>query len=380
MKKTIKILLVLCSFAVIVSGACYAGYAIDSSRSQTDHASAPQKFQNPMPPDAQNLEMLGLEPFVSQLPVVMIDTGDQQILKEEKRWVKIAIFDDPSGENDIYGDPAAVLTAQLNLRGASSYATFDKPQYRLEFFKDNQKKKRSYNFLGMGEHSKWILNGPYLDRSLMRNYLMYSLSAESMEWAPECRFCEVFVDGRYEGVYLAVEPVSVGATRLRLSRFGLLSGATPYVLVRDRIGTEASVIESYGNRKGYAYNELSVRYPTAKRLTERQKNWIEKDISAFEQALYSDDFDDPLRGYAQYIDMDSFAEYYILNEFAMIHDANLLSTYLYKELGGKLQLCVWDFNNGFDNSLLNRNIPCGISMIFHLRRRSNLCSFWTKNT
>ena len=40
---------------------------------------------------------------------------------------------------------------------------------------------------------------------------------------------------------------------------------------------------------------------------------------------------------------------YIINEFAMNYDAGNLSTYVYKELGGKLQLAVWDFNNAFDN-------------------------------
>ena len=42
-------------------------------------------------------------------------------------------------------------------------------------------------------------------------------------------------------------------------------------------------------------------------------------------------------------------DYFIINEFAMNYDAGNLSTYLYKELDGKLQLAVWDFNNGFDN-------------------------------
>ena len=47
--------------------------------------------------------------------------------------------------------------------------------------------------------------------------------------------------------------------------------------------------------------------------------------------------------------MDNWVDYFIINEFAMNYDAGNLSTYIYKELGGKLQLAVWDFNNGFDN-------------------------------
>ena len=31
----------------------------------------------------------------------------------------------------------------------------------------------------------------------------------------------------------------------------------------------------------------------------------------------------------------------------MNHDASVLSTYAYKDLNGKIKLCVWDFNNAF---------------------------------
>lgn len=47
--------------------------------------------------------------------------------------------------------------------------------------------------------------------------------------------------------------------------------------------------------------------------------------------------------------MDNWVDYFIINEFAMNYDAGTFSTYVYKELGGKLQLAAWDFNNGFDN-------------------------------
>ena len=61
--------------------------------------------------------------------------------------------------------------------------------------------------------------------------------------------------------------------------------------------------------------------------------------------LYGDNFLDELTGYRNWIDMDSWVDYFILNEFAMIRDAGNLSTYAYKKLDGKIQLAVWDFNN-----------------------------------
>ena len=66
-------------------------------------------------------------------------------------------------------------------------------------------------------------------------------------------------------------------------------------------------------------------------------------------ALYGDNFRDEKNGYASYIDVDNFVDYYILNEVVMNHDAGNLSTYSYKEIDGKLKMAVWDYNNCYDN-------------------------------
>lgn len=285
----------------------------------------------------------------TNLPLIIIETGNEEIEKETQVWGKIVVFD---GEetNKISNKADFGSDLLINYRGASSYSTFDKPQFRIKLFKNKDlNKEKNYSLGGMGAHDEWVLNGPFLDRSLLRNALMYGLSKDILEWAPDSRFCEVIVNGEYLGVYLAVEPVTNGEFRLRLSKFALLSGETAYVIKRDRIGTEEVTLETYGNQSGYTNNEVSVVYPAAKNLLESQLKWIEKDVSAFEMALYSDNFADPVNGYAKYIDVGSFVDYYILNEVAMITDACQLSSYTYQELGGKLKMTVWDFNNGFDN-------------------------------
>lgn len=277
-----------------------------------------------------------------ELPVLRIDTQGERIYKESTTWADVSIEEQSGGKN------AFETLATVKLRGNSSYYIFDKRQYRLKLYK-SQTNDRDYGLFGMGEHSEWVLYGPFLDRSLVRNKLVYDLSREIMDWAPDSRYCEVYVNGEYQGVYLAVEPVTNGKARLNLYEFGLLTGETAYVLKRDRSGTEENVINDYGTREGKTDNELSVVYPSASKLTQNQMSWIEKDISAFEKNLYSDGFKDAARGYAAYIDVDSFVDYYLINELAMIPDATHLSTYVYKNIGGKLKLAVWDFNNGFDN-------------------------------
>ena len=346
MKKTIILFLML---LILLGTSLFAGIMAAALDPQEPRPEFSQKVENPVPPNLENLKMLDMEPFVSNLPVVMIDTCGQQIVKEEMKAVRTVIFEDPSGKNDILSRADTVMNAGLKLRGASSY-NFDKNQYRLKFYQEKSlKKPLGFPFLHMNPDSEWVLHGPCLDHSLLRNYLMYQLSGEIMEWAPDCRFLELFVDGNYQGVYLAVEPITVSSSRLHLSPFGLLSGACPYVIIRDRIGTEPNSIETYGSLQGFTGNQLSVRYPTSQKLTDRQKLWISEDVSRFEMALYSDHFDDPETGYARYIDIDCFTDYVILNEISLNHDAGNLSTCIYKDLGGRLKLSVWDFNNSFDN-------------------------------
>ncbi len=300
--------------------------------------------------DEEYQKFYDLGEFETNLPVIFIES-DEVINGEIFVHSKVSIInDDNDGQSHSITDaPDVTINAGVRYRGASS-KHFDKRQYRIKFYKnDKMKNSYDYNLLGMGKSSEWVLHGPFLDKTLARNYMVYNLSSEIMEWAPECKFVELFENGKYKGVYLAVEPVTNGEGRLRLSKFGLLSGETSYIVSRDREESETDPLKNYGKIGGFTSNNLYVEHPGRNSITDDQRKWIENDISEFEKALYGDNFADPEKGYAAYIDVDNFVDYFIINEVTMNHDAGNLSTYAYKELGGKLMLAVWDFNNAYDN-------------------------------
>lgn len=302
-------------------------------------------------PDMEELQYYGLGNFTTELPIVHINTDGQRVSKENKILAKLSVTEAQTDrERSILEIPDWDAAVWLNYRGASSYSQFDKKQYRIKFVKkQGSEKAKAVAFLGMGKNSEWVLNGPFLDKTLIRNKLVYGIGKELFEWAPDCRYCEVFVDGKYQGVYLAVEPVTNGESRLRLCDFGLANGQTAYIVKRDRCGTEDEPLDVYGHYAGKTSNDLFIAYPGARQLTDVQREWITADIDMFERVLYSDAFADPEKGYAKYIDVDSFVNYVVLNEAVMNNDAGNLSTYIYKELGGKLQIAIWDYNNCFDN-------------------------------
>jgi spore coat protein CotH len=77
-------------------------------------------------------------------------------------------------------------------------------------------------------------------------------------------------------------------------------------------------------------------------------------LSAFEKALYSSDYRSASRGYRRYIDVDSFVDYYVLQEFLAISDAGTRSTYLYRDRSGKIKIGpVWDYNNAWNNYFMS---------------------------
>jgi len=345
-KRVIKCVLILVIMSItIVCGISMHHYII--SNQQVNNPKKDNVKNTICPVNTDFLGIYKIDSFTTKLPVIMIDTKKQLVEKENTVWGEIGIYD--SKENDIKKDPDLILDATIKLRGASSYTNFDKPQYKIEFYHKSHKKDYSYGLGGMQPNSEWVLNGPFLDKTLARNALMYGISREIMEWAPDFRYVEVFVDGKYQGVYLAIENIARNEGRLNLSDFGLASGQTAYIMKRDRVGTEELEYDSYGIREGFTTNAVSIQYPSSKEITKRQRKWVQNDFDGFEKKLYHANFAEKKFNYQDYIDVDNFVDYYLINEVSMNHDAGLLSTFYYKEMGGKFKLAVWDFNNTFDN-------------------------------
>lgn len=351
MKKILECAAMILLVSAVMMGAGWAYRTIPEQKAVKANTDT-KKVKEWTEPDVDYLTYYGLEPFHTSLPVLFIDTKDQRITKENKIWATLSVLEAGKEEQtrSVMETPDYQAPITIKYRGASSYSQFDKKQYRIKFYKkEGGSNAKNYEFLGMGANSEWVLNGPFLDKTLLRNRLVYQLGREMFEWAPDTRYAEIFLDGEYQGVYLATEPVTNGESRLRISEFGLLSGETSYLVKRDRVNTEADPLEVYGKVGGKTNNDLYIEYPGPGKLTGRQRDWIVKDISDFERALYSDRFADKQTGYEKYIDVGSFVDYFILNEVVMNNDAGNLSTYTYKELGGKLQMAIWDYNNCYDN-------------------------------
>lgn len=238
--------------------------------------------------------------------------------------------------------------ALIRYRGNSS-RLFDKKSMQISLI-DSQGMENKISVAGMGKHDEWVLHGPFLDRTLVRNYLCYNIAGEIMDYAPNVRFCELFLNGEYRGVYLIVESISRSENRLNLSKSDAKKDLTSFIVRWDRAGKGDHEINNFTT---YTYKAdvsgLDVRYPGSSTITDGQMEYIEDYISKVERALYSSDLYNAEKDYSKYIDVKEFANYFIINEFFRNVDAGRFSTFYYKDIRGKLKPCVWDFNNGCDN-------------------------------
>lgn len=239
------------------------------------------------------------------------------------------------------------IPGSIRIRGNSS-RKFDKKSYLLKLgTEDSNENER---LLGMKSSSRWVLNGPFLDRTMIRNYLAYGISREIMEYAPDTRYFQLYLNGEYKGLYLAIESIDVEKGKIDLTSTGKSQSVTSWMVRIDR--DEKSTVK-VNNYSYYTYqlgvSSMDILYPKNEELTENKKKYIDSDISDIERSLYSIDFRDKSKGYANYIDVDEFVKYFIVNEYFGNVDASRFSTYYYKDARGKVKPVVWDFNNGADN-------------------------------
>ena len=320
------------------------------------------------------------EELCTHLPLVIIDTGGEEIpgwpvdmsdseceeytttaSGESMLLSTVKILDDEAQNHHPSDEPDLEAETLIRVRGNSS-RFFDKPGYLLRFV-DSDGDYENHEVMGMDPHYEWALHGPYLDKTLIRNYICYNLSGELMDWAPNVRFCEVIVNGEYQGLYVMTETITNGEDcRADISEPVDKTDQSGYILRLDAGSSEP--LKNINNFTYYTYRIsrksdqiINIVYPRSGSLTQDMADAIEQDFSDFEKALYSFDYNDDVYGYEGMIDVSSFVDYFIITEFTCNYDVGSRSTYVSRDIGGKYKMIVWDFNSAFDNYRLSVSDP-----------------------
>lgn len=146
--------------------------------------------------------------YITSLPLIQID-APQGIVNEPKRLAQISYA---------YKDTTLTSYAGIELRGSSSLV-FPKKTYDINFYTDSTAtSNQDLKLAGMRSDDDWILDGLYNEPLRMRSYISlnlwnkihtpYYIDREPKAKAgAQAKYSEVFVNGRYKGIFLLQEQV-----------------------------------------------------------------------------------------------------------------------------------------------------------------------------
>ena len=297
----------------------------------------------------------------SNLPIVVINTYGKTIVDDPKIDAYMGIINNPNGARNYLTNPYNDYHNKIGieLRGSTSQS-FPQKSYSVES-RDRLNVEHDTTILGMPSENAWILYAPYDDKTCLRNVLSYRIANRTGHYASRTRFCELMLNGKYQGIYVLMEKVKRDANRVNIKKLettdisgNKLTGG--YIFKIDKptgtggtAGWNSKQLSSTGKTIRFLYD-----YPAAADIVPQQSAYLQAYVDSTETALAATTFANPTTGYAKYLDVNSFIDYFLLNEVSRNVDGLRLSTYLYKNRrseGGKLVAGpAWDYNIAWWNA------------------------------
>lgn len=256
---------------------------------------------------------------------VTTENGVQIRSKEE--YVPCYVSVDGRGQYQHYA-----ASGRIRGRGNSTWEWYDKKPYRIKFDK-------SHKLLGIDKDKDWVLLANWRDVTKVMNTFC-SLAADYMglPFTTPIRFAELFINGKYNGLYQVAEQVEVGSNRVDIDEEGGL-----LLTLDEDDGPNHS--PNSGDNFWSAVYQLPVAVKSPKPLTEQQLDSVKADFAQLESAIKVGSYHvvDSL------MDIPSFIAMLHLQELAYNVELRApRSIFLFKDKGGKYTFGpAWDWDAGF---------------------------------
>lgn len=270
------------------------------------------------------------------LPIIYITTDDRGPVTSKDDWKSATLSIDGAGLFDDL-EPSVV---NIRGRGNTTWGWPKKP-YALKF-------ESKTEVLGMPKHKRWVLLANAMDKSMVRNRLAFRVAQQtSLAWTPRNEYAELFLNGKHMGTYLVTEHIKVDKNRVNITEMEPTDNEGEAV-------TGGYLFEldfHFDNEKQWRTPRnmpFAIKSPDEEDLTNEQFKWAQDYINNLEALIHSNDFLDPEKGYMNFVDRQSFVDYWIVFEVCLNHEiGNPGSVYMHKDRGGKLTAGpIWDFDWG----------------------------------
>lgn len=265
------------------------------------------------------------------LPVVYIDTENKTAITSKDEYVKgtIRIVEDieTRGASDVFESKM-----KIKGRGNTTWGLPKKP-YKIKF-------DEKTSLLGEPADKEWVLLANYTDKTALRNETAFDMGRmSSLDYTNRTHFVEVILNGVYNGTYQLGEQLKIAKNRVNVGDDGFL-------LEIDAKAAE----EDITFKVAHIGQPINIKDPDVE-VNGEAYNYVVQYLQEADAALFSENFTDATNGYANFLDVESFVDWYIINEIAKNNDACFWSScYMNLSRDGKLKMGpLWDYDIAFGN-------------------------------
>lgn len=295
----------------------------------------------------------------SNLPIVVISTNNVPIPNEPKIPGTMKIIDHGTGIRNFVSDSGNIYTGDIGIEIRGSYsASLPQKPYGVET-RDATGANLNVPLWGWPAENDWILLATYNDKVFMRNVLAFKLFSEFGNYASRWKFVELQLNGSYKGIYVFCEKIKRDDGRVDIAKLDpdensgepLTGGYIFKIDYWDYSNSWLSPFHPIGH-SGFDVHFV-YEYPDPEVLSEQQAAYIKSYVSEYEGRLYNPFIHDSTAGYYQMMDLNSYLDYFIVNEVSRNNDGFKKSFYFFKDRDGKDKRIhcgpVWDFDWAWKN-------------------------------
>jgi CotH protein. len=273
-------------------------------------------------------------------PLLTINTENGKAIDTKDYYINATITLESRDEKGTILEKLLEVETEIRGRGNSTWGMEKKP-YRLKLAESSE-------ILGMPKNKHWVLLANYADKTLMRNELAFEVSRRmGFEYTPRMKYVDVVLNDNYIGSYMLGEHIRIDKNRVNIHELNPadtnITGG--YLLEIDERKGEPEWFETQKAKMIFCINR-------PEEIPANQKKYISNHIQTLENIFYGVDGANPVTDLAQYLDMKSFIDYYLLNELSKNVDGNLrLSTFVYKKQNDDKVYFgpAWDYDIAFGN-------------------------------
>ena len=273
------------------------------------------------------------------LPTVYLTTADRTPITNKEDWV-------PATLRFVSNDEDLELKASAKGRGNASWDYFPKRSYTIKLDKKN-------SIGDLPKSKRWVMVSNYNDKTLLRNwfasYMDNTVFGRAGDWDPSYIHVDCILNGEYIGNYTLTEQIRIDSNRINI----------PDITETD-LHEEGGFILEANFRLDEAYNFISstgipfsLKDPDMEdmetEIASEIFEYIKEKVCYTETILKTNEFDD----IAKVIDVDSFIDWYCVNEIAKTFDGRFrTSVYMYYDPSDGLFHMGpdWDFDDSWGGS------------------------------